>query len=393
MPAAVSGFYRQARANPKVAKGLAIGTTAYHKMAMFKLGTPILVLACLSMITLPMPPVLLDMLFSFNIALSMVVLLVAIYAKKPLDFGSFPTVLLLTTILRLSLNVASTRVILLHGQDGTAAAGKVIEAFGHVVMGGSYTVGIIVFTILMIINFVVVTKGAGRISEVAPLKDTHSIKNYIDFPHPNNDGYRGIHLITRHDAPSVDLRGLFCETQVRTRLQHAWATALETYDVASREGLKFGRGSENAKRFFQIASALFAMAEGGSTTGVVAESVEELRRELLEIEEQDHIQKRLQACSGSVAILSDESFSGAAYCVLDIDFELQCTSLYTFSEEDVSKAERLYFELERRTLEGESTLKDALLVKVSSLKGLGDAYPNYLVNVRFFLESLSRLLA
>lgn len=167
MPAAVSGFYRQARANPKVAKGLAIGTTAYHKMAMFKLGTPILVLACLSMITLPMPPVLLDMLFSFNIALSMVVLLVAIYAKKPLDFGSFPTVLLLTTILRLSLNVASTRVILLHGQDGTAAAGKVIEAFGHVVMGGSYTVGIIVFTILMIINFVVVTKGAGRISEVS----------------------------------------------------------------------------------------------------------------------------------------------------------------------------------------------------------------------------------
>ena len=132
MPAAVSGFYRQARANPKVAKGLAIGTTAYHKMAMFKLGTPILVLACLSMITLPMPPVLLDMLFSFNIALSMVVLLVAIYAKKPLDFGSFPTVLLLTTMLRLSLNVASTRVILLHGQDGTAAAGKVIEAFGHV---------------------------------------------------------------------------------------------------------------------------------------------------------------------------------------------------------------------------------------------------------------------
>lgn len=234
---------------------------------------------------------------------------------------------------------------------------------------------------------------AGRISEVAPLKDAHSIKNYIDFPHPNNDGYRGIHLITRHDAPSVDLRGLFCETQVRTRLQHAWATALETYDVASRERLKFGRGSENAKRFFQITSALFAMAEGGSTTGVVTEPVEELRRELSEIEEQDHIQKRLQACSGSVAILSDESFSGAAYCVLDIDFELQCTSLYTFSEEDVFKAERLYFELERKALEGESTLKDAILVKVSSLKGLGDAYPNYLVNVRFFLESLSRLLA
>lgn len=164
---AVSKGVNKAKANPKVAKGLSVGGAAYRKVAMMKLGTPILVLACLSMITLPMPPLLLDMLFSFNISLSMVVLLVAIYAKRPLDFGSFPTVLLLTTILRLALNVASTRVILLHGQDGSAAAGKVIEAFGHVVMGGSYTVGIIVFTILVIINFVVVTKGAGRISEVS----------------------------------------------------------------------------------------------------------------------------------------------------------------------------------------------------------------------------------
>lgn len=167
VPKAIVDFYAKAQANPKVAKGLAIGGTAYKKARVLKLGTPILVLACLSMITLPMPPTLLDMLFSFNIALSMVVLLVSIYAKKPLDFGSFPSVILLTTILRLALNVASTRVILLHGQDGTAAAGKVIESFGNVVMGGSYTVGIIVFSILMIINFVVVTKGAGRISEVS----------------------------------------------------------------------------------------------------------------------------------------------------------------------------------------------------------------------------------
>lgn len=157
----------KAKANPKVAKGLAIGGSAYRKVRMIKLGTPLLVLACLSMVTLPIPPTLLDLLFSFNISLSMIVLLVAIYAKRPLDFGSFPSVLLLTTILRLSLNVASTRVILLHGQDGTAAAGQVIEAFGNVVMGGSYTVGIIVFAILVIINFVVVTKGAGRISEVS----------------------------------------------------------------------------------------------------------------------------------------------------------------------------------------------------------------------------------
>ena len=165
--APVSGAMDKARANPKLAKGMSIGGAAYRKLRVIKLGTPLLVLACLAMITLPIPPLLLDMLFSFNIALSMVVLLVAIYAKKPLDFGSFPTVLLLTTILRLALNVASTRVILINGQEGTAAAGKVIEAFGHVVMGGSYTVGLIVFAILMIINFVVVTKGAGRISEVS----------------------------------------------------------------------------------------------------------------------------------------------------------------------------------------------------------------------------------
>ena len=157
----------KAAANPKVAHGLSLGGSAYRKLRMIKLGTPLLVLACLAMITLPMPPFLLDILFSFNISLSMVVLLVAIYAQRPLDFGSFPTVLLVTTILRLALNVASTRVILLHGQEGTAAAGKVIESFGHVVMGGSYTVGLIVFSILVIVNFVVVTKGAGRIAEVS----------------------------------------------------------------------------------------------------------------------------------------------------------------------------------------------------------------------------------
>lgn len=163
----LGGFFAKAKSNSQVAKGLAIGSTAYRKAAALRIGTPLLVLACLSMITLPLPPTLLDVLFSFNIALSMVVLLVAIYSKRPLDFGSFPTVLLLTTILRLSLNVASTRVILLNGQGGTAAAGHVIESFGNVVMGGSYTVGIIVFSILVIINFVVVTKGAGRIAEVS----------------------------------------------------------------------------------------------------------------------------------------------------------------------------------------------------------------------------------
>ncbi len=163
----VSAALGKARQNPRVAKGLDLGAAAYNKVRIIRIGTPVLVLACLAMITLPLPPFLLDILFSFNISVSMVVLLVAIYISKPLEFASFPSVLLITTLLRLSLNVASTRVILLHGQEGSAAAGKVIESFGNVVMGGSYTVGIIVFAILVLVNFVVITKGAGRIAEVS----------------------------------------------------------------------------------------------------------------------------------------------------------------------------------------------------------------------------------
>lgn len=131
------------------------------------LGVPLLLLALLGMMVLPLPPLLLDVLFSFNIALSIVVLLVSVYAMRALDFAVFPTILLVATLLRLALNVASTRVVLLRGHEGGDAAGKVIQAFGEVVIGGNYAVGMVVFLILMIINFVVVTKGAGRISEVS----------------------------------------------------------------------------------------------------------------------------------------------------------------------------------------------------------------------------------
>ncbi len=131
------------------------------------LGVPLLLMTMLGMMTLPVPPFLLDVFFTFNIALAVVVLLVAVYAMRPLDFAVFPTVLLIATLLRLALNVASTRVVLLEGHQGGASAGKVIEAFGEVVIGGNYAVGLVVFLILIIINFVVVTKGAGRISEVS----------------------------------------------------------------------------------------------------------------------------------------------------------------------------------------------------------------------------------
>ncbi len=131
------------------------------------LGAPILLVMMLAMVIVPLPPIALDMFFTFNITLSLAILMVTVYALRPLDFGVFPTVLLVTTLLRLALNVASTRVVLLNGHTGTASAGKVIESFGDFVVGGNYAVGLVVFSILVIINFVVVTKGAGRVSEVS----------------------------------------------------------------------------------------------------------------------------------------------------------------------------------------------------------------------------------
>lgn len=130
------------------------------------LAAPILIVMLLAMIILPLPAFMLDILFSFNICLSIIILLTSLYTAKVLDFVAFPSVLLISTMLRLSLNVASTRVVLTEGHTGPDAAGKVIEAFGHFLIGGNYTVGIVVFVILTIINFVVVTKGAGRIAEV-----------------------------------------------------------------------------------------------------------------------------------------------------------------------------------------------------------------------------------
>ncbi|WP_444635011.1 flagellar biosynthesis protein FlhA [Cupriavidus oxalaticus] len=127
---------------------------------------PLLIIMILGMMILPLPAFVLDLLFTFNIALAIMVLLVSMYTQKPLDFAAFPAVLLFTTLLRLSLNVASTRVVLLEGHTGPDAAGKVVEAFGHFLVGGNFAVGIVVFAILVVINFMVITKGAGRIAEV-----------------------------------------------------------------------------------------------------------------------------------------------------------------------------------------------------------------------------------
>ncbi|MCL4410695.1 MAG: flagellar biosynthesis protein FlhA [Gammaproteobacteria bacterium] len=141
-----------------------LGKTLDGRMQLF-IG-PVLILLILAMMVLPLPPFVLDMLFTFNIALALMVLLVSMFAEKPLDFAAFPAVLLFTTLLRLSLNVASTRVVLMEGHNGGDAAGKVIESFGQFLVGGNFAVGLVVFLILVIINFMVITKGAGRIAEV-----------------------------------------------------------------------------------------------------------------------------------------------------------------------------------------------------------------------------------
>ena len=131
------------------------------------IGIPVMLLAILAMVILPLPAWLLDILFTFNIVLAVMVLLVSVSIRRPLEFSVFPTLLLLATLMRLTLNVASTRVVLIEGHEGGDSAGKVIQAFGEVVIGGNYVVGAVIFLILMIINFVVITKGGERISEVS----------------------------------------------------------------------------------------------------------------------------------------------------------------------------------------------------------------------------------
>ncbi|MDH5359895.1 MAG: flagellar biosynthesis protein FlhA [Gammaproteobacteria bacterium] len=142
-------------------------TNMFKEIGRRGLGIPLMVISLLAMVIIPLPPLLLDLFFTFNISLSLIILLVTIYSMRPMDFAIFPTIILVATLFRLALNVASTRVVLLEGHAGPGAAGDVIQAFGDFVVGGNYAVGIIVFIILIIINFSVVTKGAGRISEVS----------------------------------------------------------------------------------------------------------------------------------------------------------------------------------------------------------------------------------
>jgi flagellar biosynthesis protein FlhA len=209
------------------------------------IGVPLGLLAILAMVILPMPPLALDILFTFNIALSLVVMMAVFYVARPLDFGVFPSVLLLATLLRLALNVASTRVVLMHGHTGTASAGKVIESFGEFVVGGNYAVGVVVFIILTIINFVVVTKGAGRISEVTARFTLDAMPG-------------------KQMAIDADLNaGLITQEEARTRRYEVRAEAdfYGSMDGAS----KFARGDATAGLMIMVLNML-----GGLVIGVTA---------------------------------------------------------------------------------------------------------------------------
>lgn len=220
----------------------------FREMLLTGLGIPVAVLALLAMVVLPLPALALDLLFTFNIALSLMITVAVFTVRKPLDFAIFPSVLLIATLFRLALNVASTRVVLMHGHTGTAAAGHVIESFGEFVIGGNYAVGIVVFIILTIINFVVITKGAGRISEV-------SARFTLDA------------MPGKQMAIDADLNaGLINQEEARTRRQEVRSEAdfYGSMDGAS----KFVRGDATAGILILIINILGGLAIGTMMHGL-----------------------------------------------------------------------------------------------------------------------------
>ena len=220
----------------------------FREMLLSGLGIPVAVLALLAMVVLPLPALALDLLFTFNIALSLMITVAVFTVRKPLDFAIFPSVLLIATLFRLALNVASTRVVLMHGHTGTGAAGHVIESFGEFVIGGNYAVGIVVFIILTIINFVVITKGAGRISEV-------SARFTLDA------------MPGKQMAIDADLNaGLINQEEARTRRQEVRSEAdfYGSMDGAS----KFVRGDATAGILILIINILGGLAIGTMMHGL-----------------------------------------------------------------------------------------------------------------------------
>src|SRR5579885_2718496 len=211
-------------------------------------GVPLGVLAVLAMIVLPLPPMALDILFTFNIALSIIIMMAVFYVSRPVEFGVFPTVLLVATLLRLALNVASTRVVLLHGHSGPGAAGRVIQSFGEFVIGGNFAVGVVVFCILTIINFVVVTKGSGRISEVSARFTLDSMPG-------------------KQMAIDADLNaGLITQEEARTRRSEVRAEA--DFYGAMDGSSKFVRGDATAGILILVINIIGGLAIGTLSHGM-----------------------------------------------------------------------------------------------------------------------------
>lgn len=206
---------------------------------------------------------------------------------------------------------------------------------------------------------------------------------------PKANGYRSLHVITLHDALPFGYEGLACETQVRTELQHSWATALETYDVIKRGSMKFGGGSPEERRFFSLVSAAFAIIERCPSIPGVPESLRDIRCELISLERELCILARLRACSSSVNVVSELSgYQGAKYCILSIDYAQQWTQVDVFPASEERRAQDKFATLER----GKGPMQDVLMVLVSSVQDLEAAYPNYSSDISFFLGKMDEIL-
>lgn len=213
------------------------------------------------------------------------------------------------------------------------------------------------------------------------------IKDYIHQPKKN--GSRSLHLICQHDSSLTGLKDLYCEIQIRTRLQHEWATALETYDVVCGSGLKFDKGSLDEARIFALISNVLAIKENAALVPCVSADLNELRSEIIELDNKLKLLDRLAACSGSVSVVATSgNFSDNAYCLMCVDYGEQKTDLFIYDDYEDLRTNELY----TRQEEMKKDLQDVLLVKVSSLKGLQEAYPSYSMDIKGFLNTVNEFL-
>ena len=227
--------------------------------------------------------------------------------------------------------------------------------------------------------------------ESYPAIEIRPSRGVIDYirESPKANGYRSLHVITAHDVMPYGYRGLACETQIRTELQHSWATALETYDVIKRGRMKFGGGSPKEKRYFSLVSAAFAILEGCARVPETPDSLGDIRDELVLLEKDLGILARLRACSSSVRMINSfYNFAGAKYCILFIDYEQHLTQIDVFPASQEKKVQERFNALERK----KEQMQDVLMVLVSSVKDLEAAYPNYSSDISYFLGMMDNLV-